>query len=191
MLSGKNIGFAITGAFYGIENVINEMSKLVMSEAEIIPIMSYYSYNIKSNIINSEDMINKIENITGKHIIKSIEEAETIGHKYILDVMTIIPCTGNTIAKFANGIADTAVLVAAKAHLKREKPLVIGIATSDGLSNNAENIGKIMNKKNVYLVPFRQDNPLTKPYSLRFDINYTSKTIISALDNKQIQPILL
>ena len=137
------------------------------------------------------DFIEKIENLTGNKIIHSIQDAEPIGPKHLTDILIIAPCSGNTIGKLANGITDTPALMAAKSHLRNEKPIVIAISTNDGLSSSAQNIGKLLSRNHYYFVPFRQDNPITKPRSLVFDPRYIIKTLEQALDNEQIQPILL
>ena len=137
------------------------------------------------------DFIEKIENLTGNKIIHSIQDAEPIGPKHLTDILIIAPCSGNTIGKLANGITDTPALMAAKSHLRNEKPIVIAISTNDGLSSSAQNIGKLLSKNHYYFVPFRQDNPITKPRSLVFEPRYIVKTLEQALDNEQIQPMLL
>ena len=137
------------------------------------------------------DFIEKIENLTKKKIIHTIQDAEPIGPKHLTDILIIAPCSGNTIAKLANSITDTPALMAAKSHLRNEKPIVIALSTNDGLGANAQNIGKLLNRNKYYFVPFRQDNPITKPRSVVCDFEYLVKTIEKALDNEQIQPILL
>ena len=129
--------------------------------------------------------------MTEQKIIHTIQDAEPIGPKHLTDIMIIAPCSGNTIAKLANGITDTPALMAAKSPLRNNNPIVIAISTNDGLSGSAENIGKLLNRNNYFFVPFRQDNPITKPRSLVFDPNYIVKTLEQALDKEQIQPILL
>lgn len=188
LLENKRIAFGITSSFYAIERTIPQMKKIIQEGAEVLPIMSFNAYEIKSK---SQKFIDEIEKTTGKQIIHTIEEAETIGHKVPTDVMVIIPCSGNTIGKLANGIIDTPVLVAAKTNLKRGNNVVIGIATNDGLSIEAENIGKLLKQKNIFFVPFRQDNPITKPCSLVFSGIYIKETIEKALEGEQIQPILV
>ena len=185
LLENKRIVLGITSAFYAIEKTIPQIEKMIAEGADIIPVMSFNWYN------NSEEFIKKIENITGKQIIHTIEEAEPIGHRVPTDIMAIVPCTGNTIGKLTNGIIDTPVLVAAKTNLKSEKNVVIGIATNDGLSIQAENIGKLLKQKNIFFVPFRQDNPITKPSSLLFSSVYIRETIAKALEGDQIQPTLV
>ena len=137
------------------------------------------------------DFIEKIENLTGNKIIHSIQDAEPIGPKHLTDILIIAPCSGNTIGKLANGITDTPALMAAKSHMRNEKPIVIAISTNDGLSSSAQNIGKLLSRNHYYFVPFRQDNPITKPRSLVFEPRYIVKTLEQALDNEQIQPMLL
>ena len=143
------------------------------------------------NLERLGDFIKKIENLTNEKIIHTIQDAEPIGPKHLTDIMIIAPCSGNTIGKLANGIIDTPALMAAKSHLRNEKPIVIAISTNDGLSTNAHNIGNLLNRNNFYFVPFRQDNPITKPRSLVFDPRYIVKTLEQALDSEQIQPMLL
>ena len=132
------------------------------------------------------DFIEKIENLTGNKIIHSIQDAEPIGPKHLTDILIIAPCSGNTIGKLANGITDTPALMAAKSHMRNEKPIVIAISTNDGLAASAQNVGKLLNRNHYYFVPFRQDNPITKPRSLVFEPRYIVKTL-----DEQIQPMLL
>ncbi len=191
-LENKNIGIAITGAFSCIPKTIEELKKISkINGINIIPIMSYNTYNIDNKYGKAKDFILKIEEISKNKIINSIEKAETIGSKIPCDILAIVPCTGNTISKLATNIIDTPVTMAAKSQLKNEKPLVIAISTNDGLSGSAENIGKLLNRKNYYFVPFMQDNPITKPRSLVFANRYLIKSMEYALNNEQIQPILL
>lgn len=185
-LKNKKIAFGITSSFYAIEKTIPQMKNLIQEGAEIIPIMSFNCYNIRI-----KKYIEEIENLTKKKIIHTIEEAEPIGHKVSTDIMAIIPCTGTTIGKLANGILDTPVLVSAKTNLKIGNNIVIGLATNDALSIEAENIGKLLKQKNIYFVPFRQDNPITKPNSLLFSSIYVSDAIIRGIEGKQVQPILV
>lgn len=137
------------------------------------------------------EFIEKIENMTEQKIIHTIQDAEPIGPKHLTDIMIIAPCSGNTIAKLANGITDTPALMAAKSHLRNNNPIVIAISTNDGLSGSAENIGKLLNRNNYFFVPFRQDNPITKPRSLVFDPKYIIPTLEKALEKEQVQPILI
>lgn len=191
LLEGKKVGFALTGSFCTFSNTIPQMTKLIEEGAEVIPIMSFNAHNMDTKFGKAEDFIRQIKDITKNEIIHTIDGAEPIGPKHLTDVMVIAPCSGNTMGKMANGITDTPVLMAAKSHLRNENPLVIAISTNDGLSGSAESIGKLLNRKHLYFVPFRQDNPITKPRSLVFDPNYIVDTVKKALDREQIQPMLL
>ena len=190
-LKNVKIGFALTGSFCTFSKTIEQIKNLVNLGAEVIPIMSYNSYALDTKFGEASEHIKQIEEITKKHIIHTIQEAEPIGPKKLTDIMIIAPCSGNTIAKLANGITDTPVVMAAKSHLRNQKPLVIAISTNDALSGSAENIGKLLNRKHYYFVPFRQDNPITKPNSLVFDSKYIIETLEKALELEQIQPIIL
>ena len=132
----------------------------------------------------------RIEKICGRPIIQTIPQAEPIGPKKLLDALVIAPCTGNTIAKLANGITDTTVTMAAKAHLRNSRPVILAVSTNDGLSANGKNIGELMNRKNIYFVPFGQDDPVHKPCSLVADFALIGPTIHEALEGRQIQPVL-
>lgn len=190
-LKDKKIGFCISSAFGEFENIILQMKELLKEEANILPIMSNNSYEKSTRFGKATDFIQKIEELTGNKIIHSIEGAEPIGPKKLTDIMIIAPCTGNTLAKLSLGISDTPVTMAAKSHLRNNNPLVIAPSTNDGLSGNAENLGRLLNRKNCYFVPFKQDNPISKPNSIISDFKYIKKTLEFALDKKQIQPILL
>ena len=191
-LGGKNIAFAFTGSFCTFNKTIEELKKLKNIKNTIItPIMSFNIYNLDSKFGKAKDFIEKIENITQNKIIHTIQDAEPIGPKKMFDILIVAPCSGNTIAKLANDIIDTPVCMAVKSHLRNNRPVVIAISTNNALSGSAENIGKLLNRKNYYFVPFKQDNPITKPNSLVFDAKYIIKTLEYALDNEQIQPILL
>ncbi len=189
-LKDKKIGFILTGSFCTFNKTIEQMENIKKQEADIVPIMSYNSYELDTKFGKAKEFIDKIKDITGKNIIHTIQDAEPIGPKHLTDIMIIAPCSGNTIAKLANGITDSPALMAAKSHLRNNNPLVIAISTNDGLSGSAENIGKILNRNNYYFVPFRQDNPITKPRSLVFNPNLIVKTLELALDGEQIQPII-
>ncbi len=189
-LKDKKIGFILTGSFCTFNKTLEQMENIKKQEADIVPIMSYNSYELDTKFGKAKEFIDKIKDITGKNIIHTIQDAEPIGPKHLTDIMIIAPCSGNTIAKLANGITDSPALMAAKSHLRNNNPLVIAISTNDGLSGSAENIGKILNRNNYYFVPFRQDNPITKPRSLVFNPNLIVKTLELALDGEQIQPII-
>ena len=162
-LKGKRIGYVLTGSFCTFSKTIPVIKELVKNGAEVIPIMSYNSYNLDTKFGKAQDFIKEIEEITGKKIIHTIQEAEPIGPKKITDIMVIAPCSGNTISKLAYDIIDTPATMAAKSHLRNNKPLVIAVSTNNGLGANAESIGRLLYRRNYYFVPFKQDNPITKP----------------------------
>jgi len=191
-LEGKSIGFAFTGSFCTFNTIIKELKNIsLIPNTKIIPIMSFNSYNLDTKFGDSKDYINKIEGITGNKIIHTIQDAEPIGPKKLTDILVVAPCSGNTISKLAHDIIDTPVTMAVKSHLRNNSPVVIFLSTNNALSGSAENIGKLLNRKNYFFVPFRQDNPITKPNSLVSDSSYIIKTMENALDYIQIQPLLL
>ena len=190
-LNGIKIGFVLTGSFCTFKKTIPKIKELINQGAQVLPIMSYNSYELDTKFGKAKVFISQIEEITNKKIIHTITEAEPIGPKKLTDIMIIAPCSGNTMAKLACDIIDTPAVMAAKSHLRNGNPLVIAPSTNNGLSGNAENIGKLLNRQNYYFVPFRQDNPITKPRSIVFDSEYIIKTIKFALDGEQISPILL
>ena len=190
-LEGKKIGFVLTGSFCTFKNTIPQMKKIVEQGGEIIPIMSFNSYTMNTKFGEAKDFIKEVENICKKEIIHTIQGAEPIGPKNMTDIMVVAPCSGNTIAKLSNAITDTPALMAVKSHLRNNNPVVLGISTNDGLSGSAVNIGTLLNRNNYFFVPFRQDNPITKPRSLVFDPEYIIATIEKAIEREQIQPMLL
>lgn len=184
------VGFALCGSFCTFSSVIDEMIHLKEKGFEIVPVMSYNAYNTDTRFGKAKDHISRIEEICGRKIIATITDAEPIGPKKMLDVLLIEPCTGNTTAKLANGITDTPVTLAAKSHLRNDRPVVIALSTNDSLSGSARNIGKLMNTRNIFFVPFRQDSPETKPRSMIADFDKTEETILAAIKNIQIQPMI-
>lgn len=190
-LEGKKVGFVMTGSFCTFKKTIPQILKIKQKGGKIVPIMSNNAYKLDTKFGKAKDFIDEIEDITEEKIIHTIIDAEPIGPKKLTDIMIIAPCSGNTIAKLANGITDTVATMAAKSHLRNNNPLVVAISTNDALSGSAENIGKLLNRKNYYFVPFKQDNPITKPRSIVFDPDYIIKTLEFALDREQIQPIML
>ena len=185
------VGFALTGSFCTFERAIEEMINLKSKCMNIVPIMSYNAFSTDTRFGNSDDINRKIEEICGNKIISTITGAEPIGPKKLLDILVIEPCTGNTLAKLASGITDTPVTLAAKAHLRNERPLVIAVSSNDALSSSAKNIGHLMNYKNIYFVPMKQDDSVNKPRSIVADFSKTAETIEFALKNIQIQPIYI
>lgn len=183
-------GLCITGSFCTHENILKEIKHLTDNNIDILPIVSFNVANTDTRFGKADIFLDQISKLTGKEPIKTIEAAEPIGPGNFLDIMVIAPCTGNTLAKLNNSITDTPVLMAAKAHLRNNKPLVIAISTNDALSNSFKNIAELINKKNIFLVPFAQDNPIKKPNSLISDLSLLLPTIEYGLKNIQIQPIL-
>ncbi len=189
-LTDKTIGFALTGSFCTFARVFPQIDALVQQGAKVIPIMSEISYTTDTRFGKAEEHIRKFEEITGEKVIASVRDAEPIGPKRMLDILVVAPCTGNSLAKLASGIADSSVTLAVKAHLRNKRPVVIGISTNDGLGNNAKNIGILSNMKNIYFVPFGQDDYISKENSLVAQMEYIIPTIEQALDGIQIQPML-
>ena len=187
---GMNIGYALTGSFCTFSDTIKEIEKLVELKANVFPVFSFNAQSIDTRFGKASDLMEKIEKITGNKIIKTIEAAEPIGPKNNLDVFVVAPCTGNTLAKMNNGICDTPALMAVKAHIRNNKPVVLAIATNDALGSNLLNIGELLNKKHIYIVPFGQDDYNKKPKSMVSHFNLIQETIKNALESKQIQPIL-
>lgn len=183
------VGFALCGSFCTFKKAVEQLRLLRESSAEIIPIMSFNASSIDSRFGKAKEHIEAVEEICGKSVICTIADAEPIGPKKLLDILIIEPCTGNTLAKLANGITDTPVTLAAKAHLRNERPVLIAPATNDALSAAAGNIGKLLNVKNVFFVPFCQDDPNGKPRSAVSDFSLTEKAMYAALEGKQLQPI--
>lgn len=190
-IEGKRIGFVFTGSFCTFRKTIDQLKIIIKQKAKVIPIMSEHSYTMDTKFGKAVDFIKEIEEITNEKILHTIQDVEPLGPKDMLDILVVAPASGNTMAKLANDMIDGTATMAVKSHLRRERPVVIAVSTNNGLSGAAENIGKLLNGKNYYFVPFRQDNPITKPRSLVFDPEYLIKTIEYALDKEQIQPILL
>ncbi|MCI9416021.1 MAG: dipicolinate synthase subunit B [Eubacterium sp.] len=189
-LKDKHIGVAFTGSFCTYEKVFEGLARLTEEGAIVHTIFSNASQTLDSRFGNAEDFVRKAEEITGIKPILTIPEAEPIGPKSFLDILVLFPCTGNTIAKLANGITDSPVLMAAKAHLRNNKPLLISISTNDALGMNMKNIGLLLNAKHIYFVPFGQDNPEKKPNSMIAHTELLTPSIEAALSGRQIQPII-
>ncbi len=189
-LKGKHIGLAITGSFCTFARIEQEIINLKETGAILHPIFSDHVQTIESRFGDTGAFIRRIADITKTAPILSIEAAEPIGPSGCLDILLIAPCTGNTLAKLAAGITDTPVLMAAKAHLRNGKPLVISVSTNDGMGMNFKNIGTLYNTKSIYFVPFGQDDPVKKPASLTACTGRICETLQAALDGRQVQPVL-
>ncbi|MCP3026070.1 dipicolinate synthase subunit B [Halobacillus sp. A5] len=190
-LKGKTIGFGLTGSHCTYHEVFPILKQLKDLGAEIVPVLSYTVQKTDTRFGDAADHIKTIESITGEPIIMTIPDAEPLGPKRPLDCMVIAPMTGNSTSKFANALTDSPVLMAAKATLRNENPVVLAISTNDALGLNGVNIMKLMAAKNIYFVPFGQDHPFKKPNSLVADMTLIPETIEDALDGKQKQPVLI
>jgi len=190
-IEGLKIGFALTGSSCNFSNVFPIIEDLAKKGADIYPIISNAVDTYDTRFGTAEEWKNKLKEITGKELIKSIVEAEPVGPKLKLDVLVVAPCTGNTTAKLANAITDTSVTMACKAHLRNQKPLVLAIATNDGLGASAKNIGLLLNTKKIYFVPFGQDDAVNKPNSLIAKFDKIEETIEAAILGEQLQPLLM
>ncbi len=184
------LGFAVCGSFCTHKNVLPQLKILKSEGYEITPIFSETVYSTDTRFGKAEDFINAVEEACEKKCIHTVKDAEPIGPKALLDALIIAPCTGNTLGKLANGITDSSVTMAAKAHLRNERPLIIAPSTNDALGASAKNIGALMNCKNIYFVPFKQDDPLFKHNSCIADFTLIPETIKLALEGKQIQPLI-
>lgn len=190
-LRGVRIGFALTGSYCCLDEVLPQLRKLADEGAEVFPIISSIVDEADTRFGTSDKWKNMLLQIAGREAITTIVEAEPIGPQKLLDVVVVAPCTGNTLAKLANGITDTAVLMSIKAQLRNQRPVVLAASTNDGLSMNAKNIGLLLNTKNIYMVPFGQDNPSEKPNSLMAKWDLITDTVVEALKGRQYQPILI
>lgn len=187
----KTIGFALTGSFCTFRRALETLDGLCREGYNVIPVMSFNAYELDTRFGESEYFRSELRRITGNEIIHTIPQAEPIGPKKLLDALVICPCTGNTAAKLAAGVADTPVTLAAKSHLRNQRPVVIAISTNDALAAAAANIGALKNRKHIYFVPFRQDDPREKPNSIVADFSKTAETLAAALDGRQTQPVML
>jgi len=191
-LKNLKIGFALTGSHCTIDEVLVQVQRVVVDEgADVSSIISQSVDCIDTRFGMADKWKERLQNITGKDIINSITGAEPVGPNKMFDLLVVAPCTGNTLAKLANAITDTPVLMAVKAHLRNQRPVVLAISTNDGLGLNAKNIGLLLNTKNVYMVPFGQDSPSGKPNSLKANMELIPDTILTALQGQQLQPVLI
>jgi len=190
-MENTTIGVALCGSFCTFSAVFSALHALKETYPNLIPIVSPAVCSVDSRFGTAEENLKTIESLCGHPVLRTLSEVEPIGPKKLLDLLLIAPCTGNTLAKLANGIADTPVTLAAKSHLRNNRPIVLGVSTNDALGAGAQNIGKLLARKNIYFVPFGQDDPKGKPCSMVADLSYLQETIQLALQGKQIQPILL
>mgnify|MGYP000581534219 FL=1 len=185
-----SIGFAMTGSFCTFERVLKQMEALVRRGYEVVPVLSFNAGMLDTRFMTAEHLRARIVEITGNEPIDTLAGAEPIGPKKMTDVFLIAPATGNSLAKLAGGIYDTPALLGAKSHLRNDRPLVLAVSTNDGLGAAAQNIGRLLNMRNIYFVPFGQDDPVKKPRSLVADFSQIPRTIAAALSGVQMQPML-
>ena len=190
-MEAKNIGVAFCGSFCTMARALDTLEQLAAKYTQIWPIVSETVAGTDTRFGNSHDFMREMERICGRRVIGKLADAEPIGPRKLLDALVICPCTGNTLAKLAHGVTDGTVPMAAKAHLRNGRPLVIALATNDGLAASAPNVGTMLGRKGVYFVPFRQDDCYEKPASLVADYSLTGDTLALALEGKQYQPLLL
>ena len=183
------IGFAMCGSFCTFSKAINMMQILKNKGHEIFPIMSFNAYSLNTKFGKAKDFQKQIKDICEKPIINTIPDAEPIGPQKMVDIITVCPCTGNTLAKLCSSITDTPVTMAVKSQLRIKRPVVIALATNDALGGSAKNLGKMLNHKNIFFVPMYQDDYVKKPNSLVPNFDLLEDTIKLALENKQIQPL--
>lgn len=187
----RRIGFAFCGSFCTFSAAMAALESVKAAFGDVTPIASETSAALDTRFGNAHDWLREMERICDKRVIQTIPQAEPLGPKKLLDALVICPCTGNTLAKLAAGVADTSVTLAAKAHLRNGRPLIIAVSTNDGLASAAKNIGALLDKKHVYFVPFRQDDPAGKPTSLVADFSLVPETVAAALEGRQLQPLVL
>lgn len=178
------------GSFCTFARAMNALGQLCETGANVIPIMSGISYSTDTRFGKAADFREKIESLTGNKIISTVKEAEPIGPKGLLDLLVVLPCTGNSLAKIAGGIADTSVTMAVKAHLRNQRPVLIAVSTNDGLGTAARNIGTLLNCKHLFFIPFTQDDYIKKPNSLVADFAQLPDAIEAAFEDRQLQPVL-
>ena len=188
-MKGLSVGFAMCGSFCTLRQAIKEIKSLRDAGADVTPIMSPIVYETDTRFGNCKDFIAEVEGLCGKSVIHTVKD-EPIGPKKLFDVLVAAPCTGNTLGKLANGITDTSVTMALKAHLRNERPVVLAVATNDALGASAKNIGLLFNSRHIYFVPFSQDDAFGKPKSLIADFPKITQTVESALKGIQLQPVL-
>lgn len=191
-LQGKRIAFALTGSFCTLAIAVQAMQALRAAGAELLPVLSFHVRDMDSRFGTAAFWRERIMEAAGhERVIDTIEAAEPIGPQKMADLLVIAPLTGNSTAKLALGITDTPVLMAAKSHLRNQRPVVLAVSSNDGLSGSAKNIGLLLNTRNIYFVPFGQDDPQRKPNSLVADMSKLPETVAAALAGKQLQPLLL
>jgi len=190
-LSGKRIGFALTGSFCTFARVFPQMQALVDAGALLIPIFSFNTFSLDTRFFTAEEVRERVCAITGHAPLHTLEGVEPIGPKHLLDLLIIAPCTGNTLAKLAMGMSDTPVTLAAKSHLRNSGPVLVAVSTNDGLAAQAKNIGELLSRRHYFFVPFEQDDAAKKPRSLVAEMEKIPESAEMALSGEQLQPVLV
>ena len=185
------IGFALTGSFCTFEKALLQIEELVRRGYDVVPVLSFNAGSLDTRFMTAQSLRSRLTELTGHTPIDTIVDAEPIGPKKLCDVFVIAPATGNSLSKLVNGQFDTPALLGAKSHLRNENPLVLAVSTNDGLGAAAQNIGKLLTWRNVYFVPFGQDDPVKKPRSLVADFEQLTRTVAAALAGVQLQPMLV
>ncbi len=185
------VGFALCGSFCTHDKAVEALEKTKARFGDVTAIVSENVAALDTRFGSAHDLMRELERICDKRVIDSLPKAEPLGPKKLLDALVICPCTGNTLGKLAAGVADTTVTLAAKSHLRNGRPLILAVSTNDALASSAKSIGTLMDKKNVYFVPFRQDDPTEKPTSLVADFSLVPDTVAAALEHRQLQPMVL
>lgn len=189
-MKGTRILYALTGSFCTFEMALSALEELVESGADVTPAMSYHAAGLDTRFGTAASFKKRLEDITGKRVIETLSETEPIGPQKLMDIVLVAPCTGNTMSKLAWGITDTPVLMACKSQLRNARPVLLALSSNDGLSGGAQSMGKLLNTKNVFFVPMFQDDPMNKPTSLGADYASLQAAIESALQGKQLQPVI-
>ena len=189
-MKAKRVVWAMCGSFCTFEKTLGVMEAMVRSGVEVLPLMSFNAAGLDTRFGTAQAWKDKVEAVTGRRPIETLQGAEPLGPQNMADAMIIAPCTGATLAKLAAGISDTPVTLGAKSMLRGSKPMVLAVSTNDGLSASMENLAKLLNRKNYYLVPFAQDDHLKKPASLQSDFGLIADTLACALRGRQLQPVL-
>lgn len=188
-LAGRRIGWALAASHCSFEEILPHMERLALSGAEVYPILSEHATDTRFGTV--EEWVQRIEQTTGRRVMRTLVETEPLGPQKLLDALIIAPCTGNTLAKLALAITDSSVLMAAKATFRNGRPVILAISTNDALGANAKNLGLVLNMKHLYMVPFGQDNPEAKPTSMVADFELIVPTLEAALEGRQIQPMVI
>lgn len=191
LLENKRIGFALTGSFCTLAAVVPQIQILLTEGADILPIVSESVKEYDTRFGEAKYWLAQLEELTGKKPVDSIVKAEPIGPKKLLDLLIVAPCTGNTLGKLAGGITDNTVTMACKAHLRNQRPLLLAISTNDALAASGGNIGRLLHSKHIFFVPFRQDDPIVKQNSMVADMHLILPAAVSALEGRQLEPVVL